>query len=412
MRIILTSIGTRGDMEPFLAIGEMFKNKGHDVICLFPEQFRELAIDTGLQFESLGSEFIEMLDSPSGRLAMSGGRFGFKKMMAYLKLINMQKSINKKMVDKQENFINNYKPDRIVHNGKVVYPVVWSINNKNKTVLINPVPYMHYVKNHSHIAFGKNYGEFINKLTYDLANYGLIKTISSSFKHLNVGAKDIKKALFGNKTIYTISPTLFNRPEYWTKNLQVLGYHERKKSNNWTPPEDMLSFINQHQKIVFITFGSMINNNPEEKTRVILDILERNSIPAIINTASGGLVKPKIYDKNLLYFTNKIPYDYIFPKMYAIIHHGGSGTTHSALKYGCASLIIPHIIDQYAWNKISYEKGAGPFGDDINKIRVDNLEPKILDLINNKKYKSKAEELGKQISSESLEKELYQSILS
>ncbi|MEL7223125.1 MAG: glycosyltransferase, partial [Bacteroidota bacterium] len=70
MKIILTSIGTRGDMEPFLAIGEILKEKGHDVTCLFPEQFRSLAIDSGFEFESLGSKFIEMLDSPAGRIAM------------------------------------------------------------------------------------------------------------------------------------------------------------------------------------------------------------------------------------------------------------------------------------------------------------------------------------------------------
>ena len=46
MKIILISIGIRGDMEPFLAIGEILKEKGHQVICAFPEQFRNLAEDS------------------------------------------------------------------------------------------------------------------------------------------------------------------------------------------------------------------------------------------------------------------------------------------------------------------------------------------------------------------------------
>lgn len=100
----------------------------------------------------------------------------------------------------------------------------------------------------------------------------------------------------------------------------------------------------------------MINNDPTEKTKIILNILQRNGIPAIINTASGGLVEPENYDKEQFYFVNRIPYDWVFPKLYAVIHHGGSGTTHTAIKYGCASLIIPHIIDQYVWNKIVFEK--------------------------------------------------------
>ncbi|MGD9900762.1 MAG: glycosyltransferase, partial [Calditrichaceae bacterium] len=63
MKIILISVGTRGDMEPFMAIGEILKEKGHRVICAFPEQFRNLAQDSALEFASLGTKFIKMLDS-------------------------------------------------------------------------------------------------------------------------------------------------------------------------------------------------------------------------------------------------------------------------------------------------------------------------------------------------------------
>jgi UDP:flavonoid glycosyltransferase YjiC (YdhE family) len=70
MKIILTSIGTRGDVEPFLAIGEMLQKRGHSVLCLFPEQFRDLADDANLAFASLGSRFIEMLESTEGKAAL------------------------------------------------------------------------------------------------------------------------------------------------------------------------------------------------------------------------------------------------------------------------------------------------------------------------------------------------------
>ena len=68
--IILTSVGTRGDMEPFLSIGEILKEKGHRVLCAFPEQFRKLANDSNLEFATLGSKYIELLESDSGKAAM------------------------------------------------------------------------------------------------------------------------------------------------------------------------------------------------------------------------------------------------------------------------------------------------------------------------------------------------------
>lgn len=415
MKIILTSIGTRGDMEPFLAIGEILKEKGHQIICLFPEQFRNLAEDSGFEFASLGSEFIEMLDSPFGKIAMGGGGLSFKKLKAYIKLISMQSAVNKAMILKQEVVIEEESPDRIIHNGKVIYPVIWGLKNKGQTILLSPVPYLHYVKNHAHVAFNRNFGAFINKLTYALANFGLVKTIVGSVKWLSlpikVSQKEIQKALFRNKAIYTISPSLFERPNYWKNNLKVLGYHERKKTNNWEPNPEMELFLEKHSKLIFVTFGSMINPKPLEKTHIILDVLERNNIPAIINTASGGLIKPENFNKNLFFFVETIPYDYIFPKMYSIIHHGGSGTTHSALKYGCATLIIPHIIDQYVWNKIVYNKGLGPLGIDVSKINTKNIELKILDLLNNKSFKDNSEKLGLEMRSENLRSEIYKSII-
>ncbi len=414
MKIILTSIGTRGDMEPFLSIGEILKENGHEIICLFPEQFRNLADDSGFNFASLGSEFIRMLDSPAGKTAMGGGRLGLKKIRAYLKLASMQKEINKEMILKQEAVIEKERPDRIVHNGKVMYPVIWGLKNTGKRILVSPVPYLHYVKDHSHIAFNRNFGAFFNKLTYDLANFGLVKTISGSLKFLSspkkISTKEIKKALFGERIIYTVSPSIFKRPEYWPENLQVLGYHERKKTSNWEPSEALKSFLKNHSKVILVTFGSMINTNPPEKTKIILEILERNNIPAIINTASGGLIKPKSYNKEVFHFVGRIPYDWIFPRLYAVIHHGGSGTTHTAIKYGCASLIIPHIIDQYVWNKIVFKKGSGPLGVDVGQINVKNLEPKIIDLYSNRSYKLEAEKLGKEMQNETFKSAICKTI--
>ena len=113
----------------------------------------------------------------------------------------------------------------------------------------------------------------------------------------------------------------------------------------------------------------------------------------------------------MIHFVNRIPYDWVFPKIYAVIHHGGSGTTHTALKYGCTSLIIPHIIDQYVWNKIVFKNKVGPLGIDVSKISIKNLEPKIIDLISNKSYKEQAEKIGQQIRSENFRADICRSII-
>jgi len=416
MKLILTSIGTRGDIEPFLAIGEMLRDKGHDVLCLFPEQFRHLAEDSGLKFESLGTKFLDLIDSPAGRIAMGGGRFGWKKIKAYKTLISKQSSVNSEMMRLQYEVIEREQPDKIVHHSKAVYPVIWGLGKENKTILISSIPYLHYVKDHAHIMVNRNLGPFWNKITYKLGNYALLKSIMGSLKYLNqtkdIKQQQIQKALFNSKAIYAVSPSLFPRPDYWDMKLKVLGFHERMKTNNWRPDAELEIFLAKHEKPILVTFGSMLNEDPPSKTKIMLDVLKKNNIAAIINTAAGGLVKPENFDHDLFYFVKHIPYDWVLPKMYAVIQHGGSGTIHSAIKYGCPSLVIPHIVDQYVWNKLVHRKGLGPLGLSVSKINPRNLEPKILDLMENKSYKQNAIAFGSQMQNENFVEEICEAITS
>jgi len=402
-------------MEPFLAIGEILKEKGQRVICAFPEQFRNIAEESNLEFASLGTKFIDMLDSDDGKAAMGGSGSGFKKIMANIRLAKNSTEINKELINKQYELIETQNPDRILYNGKAIYPIIWGLKNKGKNILVCPMPYMHYVKGHTHVAFNSNFGDFFNKLTFSLVRFGMIMTVKISLRWLKfkekISRKQIKNKYLSNKAIYTVSPSLFSRPDYWKENLNVVGYHERNKTANWESDKALTDFIERHNKILFITFGSMINPEPDKKTKIILDILERNQIPAIINTAAGGFVKPDKFDAELIHFVSQIPYDWIFPKIYGVIHHGGSGTTHLALKYGCATMIIPHIIDQFVWNKIIYKMGVGPKGIKIGKITTKNLEPKILELANNSSFKKKAEQVAIQMGEEDFREELYNSIV-
>jgi UDP:flavonoid glycosyltransferase YjiC (YdhE family) len=414
MKIILTAFGTQGDIEPVLAIGSILQEKGHRVICAFSEQFRELTESHELEFASLGRKLFDLHNSKAGTIAMGGGK-GLKKTFAYIKLAIKQTGPNKEKETKLYELIEQLNPDRVLYNSKTVYPIIWEYKNRGKTIFLSPFPYLHYVKGHSLLVFRKNYIEYVNKLTFKLYDFGAASVAISTKKWLpikdKIKRKELRQIVRNRKFIYTISPQLFPRPDYWENNIKILGFHAIKRKIPWKPEKELSEFIDKHKKLLFVTFGSMPNPEPERKTQLILDILERNKIPAIINTATGGLVKPDKFNSDLIYFVSQIPYDWIFPKIYAIMHHGGSGTTHLALKYGCASLIIPHFIDQFVWNDIISERGLGPKGIRISKITTNNLEPKILELLSNKSFKERSEEIAIQMGIEDYKEKLYKAIV-
>ena len=415
MKILLIAVGTRGDIEPFLAIADILNKNGHNILCCFPEQFRKITDDSGFEFIGLTSKYLEMLESKEGLIAMGGKATLFQKIRAYYYLYKRAGIVNKIMSEEQKRLILSEQPEKIIYHIKANYPLIYETINPNKTVLVSPIPYMlHPVHEHAHIGF-KSMGTFMNKITYKLANLGLVKNVKDATSQLydkkKISSKKIRSALENGKTIYTISPFLFKQPAYWSNNIKILGYHERDKTINWKPNHSILGFIKKHNEILFITFGSMVNAEPDKKTKMIINVIEKLRIPTIINTGNGGLIEPKDYNSELIHFTFAIPYDWLLPQVDFMIHHGGSGTTHMAMKYNCPSLIIPHIIDQFLWNDINFRKGLGPKGVSINKLTEEKLEPLLIELVKNKKYKEKSVEAMNEMKKEDSKYELYKFIV-
>ena len=88
------------------------------------------------------------------------------------------------------------------------------------------------------------------------------------------------------------------------------------------------------------------------------------------------------------------------PKLYGVIHHGGSGTTHLTSLNGCVQLIIPHIIDQFFWNQLVVEKQLGPKGIPVKNLKATNLSSILDDFWTNPHYSEKAKQLSPLMKSE------------
>jgi sterol 3beta-glucosyltransferase len=413
VKFLLMSVGTRGDMEPFLALGQGLVQRGHQVVCAFPEQFGHLATGAGLEFVSLGSEFLDLLAGDLGEAALGGGGSALSKFVANLRLASRQTAVNRALAKRQHGIADSQNPDRILYNGKAIYPVLWEVAHPGSAVLISPVPFLHYVEGQTHVAFHTNLGTPLNKMTFALADFGQAVTAKMAARWLQDSEqptlRTLRQILAARRVVYTVSPTLFPRPAYWGTNLQVLGFPEQASDGDWHPDDALQQFLDQYadEGILFATFGSMTNPAPRRRTEVLVDVLLRHRIPALINTASGGLVNLGDLATDLVHFVSEVPYGRIFPRMRAVLHHGGSGTTHMALRAGCPTLIVPHIVDQFAWGRIVEDLGAGPAPLPIGEFATRRLEPRILALHGNQDYRRRAQEIAARMAAEDLDADLY-----
>jgi len=417
MKAILFSIGTRGDIEPFLAIAQLLNDKKWDVLCVFPEQFRETVESMGLSFKGFNREFLELMDGKDAKMFMGGQGSIFKRFGILVRMSRAGIKLSKEIIDLQHRIQLEENADRVIYHPKCNYALVWGMSNPGKTIMVSPIPFMAHPIDHL-TALGNNYGKLLNRLSFWVTNTMkaiVLKSVSrqyrKDYKGIKITVSSIKKAMLEKeKTFYTISPSLFPRPDNWPEQARVVGYYERDKTVNWRPNEDLIKFLERHEKIVFITFGSMSNSSPSEKTRIIVDVLKKHNIPAVINTSWGGLVEMSERCENIL-FVNNIPYDWVFSKMYAIVHHGGSGTIHTALKYACPSLVVPHILDQFYWSKTISGMHLGPEGISIKNLDENIFERRLLDLMNNPSYKNNATIINEKLKTENDITRLYDIII-
>ncbi len=399
-------MGTRGDIEPFLAVGEILRNRGWEVVCLFPEQFRSVTESMGFRFHAFSAEFLKLIDGSAAKEILGGGGSSASRIKNWATLARKGMHLARESVAVQHRVQREEAPDRIVYHPKCNTAIVWGMTRPGCAIMLSPVPGLAHAV-YDFAPMWKDWGNTLNRASFWLINtikavavQRFMKPYASEYVGVRLSVSAIKQAMLETeRTIYTVSPSLFARPDYWPETAHVVGYFERDKTVGWQPSDELLKFLAKHHKIVLISFGSMTNTEPLQKTRSIVEVLTRTGIPVIINTSWGGLERIQNPPEHV-HFVDNIPYDWLFPKIHAVVHHGGSGSTHMALKYGRASLVVPHALDQPFWAHTVHARGLGPEGIAINTLTADVFETRLRDLYDNDNYHSNALAFAERMANE------------
>jgi len=187
-------------------------------------------------------------------------------------------------------------------------------------------------------------------------------------------------------------------PADWDERMHVTGYWFLDPVDAWTPPADLLEFLQAGSPPIFIGFGSMSPRNPEAMTQVILQALARTRQRAIILSGWGGLRAANVPDT--VFTLDSIPFSWLFPRVAAVVHHGGAGTTAAGLRAGVPSIIVPFFADQPFWGQRVMDLGVGPAPIPRKELTAERLAQAIQMAVTDQPLRERAADLGTRIRAE------------
>jgi sterol 3beta-glucosyltransferase len=181
--------------------------------------------------------------------------------------------------------------------------------------------------------------------------------------------------------------------------VQVTGYWFLDPPAGWRPPADLLHFLQAGPPPVSIGFGSMASRDVPATLNLVLQALELSGQRGVLLSGWGGLGKGRALPE-FVFRAESLPHSWLFPRMAAVVHHGGAGTTGAALRSGVPSVLTPFAADQPSWARLVYALGAGPAPLPFQRLTAEQLAEAIREAVTNTAMQQCAAEIGKQIQAE------------
>ena len=402
MNISIVASGTRGDVQPYVALAAGLKAAGYTVRVLTSDDFESLVIDAGLEFRSMGSSVEVMLQSEDWRKTTEGGNF--------IKILSrMMAEAKHRAHDQALTMPALLAGTDLLIAGMGGLGGAFSIAEK----LNIPVVQAYVFPITPTSAFpgpltpALPVGGPFNRLSFIAMRQMLWQTI-------RIADVTIRKALglsrasffgpFGSfqrkrvPLLYGYSQYVLPRPNDWDDLKHVTGYWFLDPPDNWTPPTDLVAFLQAGPAPVYIGFGSMGNRNPEKTTKLALRALELSGQRGVLASGWSGMSQTNL--PHTVYMLKSIPHSWLFPQMAAVVHHGGAGTTAAGLRAGVPSIITPFFGDQPFWGQRVAKLGVGPTPIPKKRLTAEKLAEAITQAVTDNAMRQRAAELGEKIRTE------------
>ncbi|WP_264319343.1 glycosyltransferase [Rhizobium terrae] len=289
MRFAIETLGTRGDVQPYIALAMGLMARGHDVQLAAPVQFTDIAAEHNVPFVGLPGEFLALLDTREGKAAVAGGK-GFS---AGLKLLKHVRPLMMRLLDEEWRAVRSFQPDVLVYHPKSFGSPDMAAALGVPHVLASPVPgFTPTGEFPSPMLPFASLGPF-NRMSHTFAINGARLLFAKDLKAwrattLGLPGKTARKRVAG--TLYAYSPAVLPKPTDWGPDVLVTGYWFLDRPD-WQPNEALEFFLRAGPPPVYFGFGSMPGLDPAAMTGMILEALEMTVSAACLRVGAVRSVK-------------------------------------------------------------------------------------------------------------------------
>jgi sterol 3beta-glucosyltransferase len=400
MRIVLVAIGTWGDVRPIVVLANALQSEGYEVLLMAAQEFRHWTEARHIPFVGLTINIQGMLDS----VASKGGN-----LLASIKLMNQvvapaMVQVGKEIADcvqdgdalliaeTGQSLVNGIVEKyhlRIIHASPLLTVPTREFPLLNLPSLPDWMPLRG--------AIYRLGGQMFRRVAWSTigARGNQVRT-----EYLSLPKQTWSKhraLLESTPYLLMVSRHVIPRPADWPSNVRITGYLF-DDDTDWQPPQDLVKFLDDGEKPVYIGFGSMHAKNPEVTTRMLIDGVQRSGRRAVLLTGWAGIGALEAPDS--IFILKYAPHSWLFPRMAAVVHHGGAGTTAAGLRAGVPTIITPIIGDQPFWGQRLYELGVGTKPIPHGKLTAEKLAAAIQEATTDRAMQERAAELGRKIAVE------------
>ncbi len=403
MQITIIAGGSRGDVQPYVALGKGLKEAGHTVRVLSSDDFHDLVTDYGLDFFTTGGSAQAVA----------------QEMQAQLERGNMLKILGQMRQASERQAVQAAKLGLVACQGsdlilgglsglfsgqalseKLGIPLMLAylvpfVPTSAFPSALTPIPQSPLT-------------QWLNKPSHHIAQQMMWQSFRGADTNARTQVLDLPPGSFWGPfsiikkqkqpVLFGYSPEVLPHPKDWDASLHVTGYWFLEPPTGWEPPVDLMNFLQAGPPPIYIGFGSMSSSNPEETADMVSQALARTGQRGVLYAGWGGLEKEQLPES--VFMTASVPHTWLFPRMAAVVHHGGVGTTAAGLAAGVPSIIVPFFADQPFWGQRVHQLGVGPKPIPRKRLTVDNLTEALRRAISDGEMRKKAAQLGERIRAE------------